>query len=717
MMLAAAAAMPPSLTPTAGTRLPAEEVAAYLLTLKHRSVSPDLVDDTASCLASMKMPHLMPMPVVPEGTDSSGSGDPTSAGTGTGNSIHTSEGQVLKFRDTPRTLGLPMATPEDRFWLSDVSCFVRANCCEFFVAEGEEDNLTKTRSKSGKEFTTTAGRRSKVTAGRVGIRCVFCRDGLNKVVQSTSFPNKIANIYSAIIMMQCRHFPSCPFMPPDVRSRLEAIKAGAPMAMPPMVSTAAAAAAGSEEEDIVAAQQESLIVSVEGTDDNVSASANDETNDNDDGGNEDSSDADNVDVDANNSDATTVTAKITNANHTSAVPVVSSNNSNAPGRQVYWSNSARKLGLVDTENDGIRFAPGVDYAAMVEKAQAEKIEAARQIREAVAAAAAADAVYNSGLPPTANHFMPLDVNVNPSGSFDSHSDVHSMSSATLVSRSSASAASASTAALGKGGRKKKAGAPKADLFPQPAVGIETLEVPDMDDEATVRNLMGVTDLVELGDKDLIPSYIFLAFAQLKRCNLTEPDRVGCYKDRELGFTGMSCKHCGGAPGFGKYFPGTVRSLAQTTTSQTILKHVGGKCRMTPPHVRKAIMALQAQEDSEKAAYARGTENDGRPRYGSRKVFFARLFNTLHGLPAPPLPSPEELAQTTSSKPKAKAKKKRSSSTSSTSTTSKKSKSSPSLLPSLPPLGAVVSEDSADMLPPSASSYTVGGNCSDQENKA
>ena len=67
-----------------------------------------------------------------------------------------------------------------------------------------------------------------MTAGRVGIRCVFCRDGLNKVVQSTSFPNKISNIYSAIIMMQCRHFPLCPFMPPDVRSRLEAIKAGAP---------------------------------------------------------------------------------------------------------------------------------------------------------------------------------------------------------------------------------------------------------------------------------------------------------------------------------------------------------------------------------------------------------------------------------------------------------------------------------------------------------
>ena len=548
------------------------------------------------------------------------------------------------------------------------------------------------------EFTTTAGRRSKVTAGRVGIRCVFCRDGLNKVVQSTSFPNKIANIYSAIIMMQCRHFPLCPFMPPDVRSRLEAIKNGAPMAMPPMSITDGTSVTA--EEDAQEAESSS-IVNVEGA--NVD---------------EDEEDADKTESSGDDDDAGAVTgpdvtAMIEKAQQAN-IPAAASNNT--PGRQIYWSNSAKKLGLIDTENDGIRFAPGVDFSAMVEKAQAEKIEAARKIREAVAAAAASEssaAAMAAGIPPTSNHFMPLDVNVGPSGSFDSQSDGHSISSATLVSRSSASAASASTS--GKG-RKKKGGASKADAFPMPSPGtIEKFDVPDMSDEATVRKLMGATDLVEVGDKDLIPPYIFLAFAQLKRCALTEPDRVGCYKDRELGFTGMCCKHCGGAPGFGKYFPGTVRSLAQTTTSQTILKHVGSKCRMTPPHIRQAIMVLQAQEDSEKAAYARGPENDGRPRYGSRKVFFARLFNALHHLPVPPLPSPEELAGTAPKPAKKATTKRRSSSTSSTSSKSnkKQKKSSPNLLPSLPPLGAVVSEDSADMLPIAG---TVGGD-SDEENKA
>merc|ERR1712045_953949 len=83
-----------------------------------------------------------------------------------------------------------------------------------------------------------------------------------------------------------------------------------------------------------------------------------------------------------------------------------------------------------------------------------------------------------------------------------------------------------------------------------------------------------------------------------------------------------CKHCGGQPGFGKYFPETVRSLSQTTTSQTILKHIGGKCRFCPDHIRKAVLELQCQQIIKENA------NGGRPRYGSRKVFFQRVWARL-----------------------------------------------------------------------------------------
>merc|ERR1712137_670611 len=102
-------------------------------------------------------------------------------------------------------------------------------------------------------------------------------------------------------------------------------------------------------------------------------------------------------------------------------------------------------------------------------------------------------------------------------------------------------------------------------------------------------------------------------------------RVGCYKTREIGFVGMSCMHCGGQPGFGRYYPNSVRSLAQTTTSQTILKHIGGKCRFCPPHIRQAVLELQRHQAAKEGM------TSGRPRYGSRKIFFQRMWARLHGV--------------------------------------------------------------------------------------
>ena len=83
-------------------------------------------------------------------------------------------------------------------------------------------------------------------------------------------------------------------------------------------------------------------------------------------------------------------------------------------------------------------------------------------------------------------------------------------------------------------------------------------------------LLGDSKLVTMEDRDLVPDCLFVAMAQMKPCRLQPTDRGGCYKSREIGFIGMACKHCGGQPGFGRYFPNSVRSLAQTTTSQTIL---------------------------------------------------------------------------------------------------------------------------------------------------
>lgn len=137
-------------------------------------------------------------------------------------------------------------------------------------------------------------------------------------------------------------------------------------------------------------------------------------------------------------------------------------------------------------------------------------------------------------------------------------------------------------------------------------------------------LLDGSPLVVMSDRDLVPDPLFVAMSQMKPCTLSEADRVGCYKSRPVAFAGMCCKHCGGQPGFGKYFPETVRSLAQTTTSQTILKHIGSKCRFCPPHVRQALLELQRQQ------IIKESSSVGRPRYGSRKVFFQRIWSRLHG---------------------------------------------------------------------------------------
>ena len=158
-------------------------------------------------------------------------------------------------------------------------------------------------------------------------------------------------------------------------------------------------------------------------------------------------------------------------------------------------------------------------------------------------------------------------------------------------------------------------------------------------------------LVQYKDRDLVPDALFVAMLQMKVCYLTQADRVGCYKTRDLGFVGMCCKHCNGQPGFGRYFPNSVRSLAQTTTSQTILKHIANKCRFCPPNIRDVVVELIRQQTIKEAAAAAVTTHTihnvisgatsgavtsannqvaaGRPRYGSRKIFFHRVWSRLH----------------------------------------------------------------------------------------
>ncbi len=161
---------------------------------------------------------------------------------------------------------------------------------------------------------------------------------------------------------------------------------------------------------------------------------------------------------------------------------------------------------------------------------------------------------------------------------------------------------------------------------------KTLPILDLNDPRVLCQVVSDSDLLDAKDASFIPDYIFLSMAQLQPCFVKEVDRIGTYKTRKLGFKGMSCKHCGGEPGFGRYFPETLRSLSQTTTSQTIVKHVAYKCRKTPKDVKASVRILKERQDAKDqiAKEYRRSRFEERPKYGSRKVFFQRLWNRLHG---------------------------------------------------------------------------------------
>jgi hypothetical protein len=54
--------------------------------------------------------------------------------------------------------------------------------------------------------------------------------------------------------------------------------------------------------------------------------------------------------------------------------------------------------------------------------------------------------------------------------------------------------------------------------------------------------------VHTGMRGDVSDALFVAVAQMRPCGLTKDDRVGKYRQREEGFVGMCCKHCGGQPG-------------------------------------------------------------------------------------------------------------------------------------------------------------------------
>lgn len=103
---------------------------------------------------------------------------------------------------------------EDKYWLSELQCFLRSQFAEAFGAS-ERDIVAPMH-----------GRNKPIVLGQVGIRCVWCRDlpYERRSQQAVSYPSLVTGIYNSVQQMYRLHFDCCAAMPHDVRKRIETLR-------------------------------------------------------------------------------------------------------------------------------------------------------------------------------------------------------------------------------------------------------------------------------------------------------------------------------------------------------------------------------------------------------------------------------------------------------------------------------------------------------------
>lgn len=127
------------------------------------------------------------------------------------------------------------------------------------------------------------------------------------------------------------------------------------------------------------------------------------------------------------------------------------------------------------------------------------------------------------------------------------------------------------------------------------------------------------ELVVPDDKLLLTDYFYHLMRQLKLCRFSESDRKTRGGKREnvpVGYGGLQCVHCAGAPNSRKFFWSNVDRLANSFAE--IPGHVL-KCRRCPARTKGALQELKLRHPEQMSKLPRG----------SQKVFFRRMWRRLH----------------------------------------------------------------------------------------
>ena len=135
------------------------------------------------------------------------------------------------------------------------------------------------------------------------------------------------------------------------------------------------------------------------------------------------------------------------------------------------------------------------------------------------------------------------------------------------------------------------------------------------------------------DDENATRFSYLVFSQIEVCSLTESDDKGKRSGlHEIGYKGMACKYCQGKStydGFksgrgGRYFPKSMKTMADTTkTLMSIANHLK-QCKNVPKRMKKEIIELEETHKEEQKS---------KPR-GCHVKFCKQMWERLHGTSSP-----------------------------------------------------------------------------------
>jgi len=144
-------------------------------------------------------------------------------------------------------------------------------------------------------------------------------------------------------------------------------------------------------------------------------------------------------------------------------------------------------------------------------------------------------------------------------------------------------------------------------------------------------------LVLPSDKRSTTAFTFHLLSQMQPCVFSEADRLGRRRGLKVGFTGLACRHCFGIHGSGRFFPSSVKTMADASKSLDVIYRHVMKCKNCPWEVKGTLRSLREVHDSER---------NNMP-FGNQRAFFVKVWHRLHAnseVPPSPL-SPHDIMAT------------------------------------------------------------------------